>query len=336
MLMGAGGRWATYIFPIIAVIVGLVLHQKWPMVYIGFSLSLWWYAPFVRRVFDFHNGFNITSPVLLGPPIVALLSVMTLLRYTKDLRGSLYAPFLFVLAAIAYGYSIGLVNGGLVPASYSLLTWIAPVAFGVHLGIRWRSYEKVAAAVSRVFDFALPILAAYGIYQFIKLPAWDATWMRNAQMRSIGVPLPYLLRVFGTMNTPGPYASFLCCGILMALRHKGFWRYPGIALAMVSILLTSTRAAWIAFILGFIVQQLSQPVLKVPKKTIAIIVVALLALPLASASKFKDSILPRLSTLQDIEKDRSFNKRIAFTSSAATTIVESAEGAGLGNTGGAV
>ncbi|MBI3568279.1 MAG: O-antigen ligase family protein [Gemmatimonadetes bacterium] len=336
MLAGAGGRPASIAFAAIAALAALVLHQSDPVSYVNFTFWLWFISPFVRRVLDWHHGWNATSPVLLAPQVAALLAVITLARNLKELRGILFAPYLLVLAALGYGYMVGLVTVGAIPATYALLTWLAPALFGLQLAVMWRRYPELRASILRTFHVALPLLAAYGIYQFVRLPVWDATWMRNADMRSIGSPLPFLVRVFGTLNTPGPYAAVLLTGTLLILPYRGWLRYPAIALALVALLLTRTRSAWIAFILGVVVSQLSQPLGRIPKRTITLLAVSLMALPLAATPQFRNTILPRLNTLTNLRQDNSFVKRVEFSQETASSIVESAEGSGLGSTGGAI
>jgi hypothetical protein len=336
MLAGLGGRVVNYAYLAVAVFTGGVLYARSAGAYVSFTLWLLFVTPFVRRVFDLHHGWSPASPVLIAPPAVALFSVLTILRRFTALRGIMFAPYLLVIVAFGYGYSVGIINAGAVPATYALVTWLAPALFGLHVALNWRKYPEMAAAVRSTFVWALPILAAYGVYQFVKMPAWDAAWMMNADMKSIGIPRPFLARVFGTLNTPGPYAAFLAAGSLMLLPYKGNLRFVSIALAMVSLLLTRTRAVWIAFIIGLIVQQIGQPLARVPKKAIALIAVALLAIPVASMPQFSAIIAPRLKTLTNLSEDNSFKKRYNFSEAAASSIVETAEGYGLGTTGGAI
>jgi hypothetical protein len=304
--------------------------------YSSFCLWIWFLSPFVRRVFDYRHGWNATNPALLAPPLVAALSIFTLMRHARELRGRLFAPYLLILGALGYGYSVGLINAGLIPATYALLTWVAPLMFGVHLALSWRHYVEMTAAIRKTFAVALPILALYGIYQFVRLPAWDAQWMINADMKSIGTPLPFLVRVFGTLNTPGPYAAFLLAGMLMMLTGKGFVRFPGIAVAFVALLLARTRAVWIAFLIGLLMQQLSQPLVRLPRRLLTLVIVSVLAAPLTQIPSFRSTIVKRLSTLQNVSTDNSFIKRVAFSQENAGEIVETAEGNGLGTTGGAI
>jgi hypothetical protein len=168
------------------------------------------------------------------------------------------------------------------------------------------------------------------------MPVWDAQWMINADLKSIGSPLPFAVRVFGTLNTPGPYAAFLLAGVLMVLVDKGVIRFPGIAIALVALLLTRTRAVWVAFLIGLVMHQISQPVLKLPRRLVAIVIVTMLALPLTQIPQFRSTIVKRMSTLTSISSDNSFIKRVAFSQENAGEIVQTAEGNGLGTTGGAI
>ena len=336
MLAGLGGRAANIAYPLAAVMTAIVLLSRSPVMYSSFCLWLWFLSPFVRRVFDYRHGWNATNPVLLAGPIVAALSIITIFRHARDLRGRLYAPYLLVLAALGYGYSVGLINAGLVPASYALLTWIAPVIFGVHLALSWRHYAELNAAIRKTFAVALPVLATYGIYQFVRLPRWDSAWMINADLKSIGAPLPFLVRVFGTLNTPGPYAAFLLAGVLMLLVGKGYIRFPFIAIAIIALLLTRTRAAWIAFVIGLFVHQLSQPIVRLPRRLLTMVIVTILAAPLTQIPSFRSTIVDRLSTLKSVSSDNSFIKRVQFSQANASEIVQTALGNGLGTTGGAI
>ena len=336
LLAGVGGQLAAMVYVLIAILTGLVLIFRSPATYASFTLWLWFVTPFIRRVLDWRHGWNPTNPSLLAPPLVSMLGLLLLARYGRELRGILFAPFLLVLTALAYGYFVGIINSSLFAASYSLLTWLAPITFGIFLAASWRSYPELMVSVRRAFAIALPLLAAYGVYQFLRLPIWDSTWMRNADLKSLGPPLPLLMRVFGTLNTPGPYAAFLLSGMIVLLPSKGWLRYPAIAIGALALLLTRTRAVWIAFVIGLIVSQFSQPIVRLPKRTLTMLAIALLALPFVATPQFKNTILPRFNTLTNLRADNSFIKRVEFSQGTASGIVESAEGNGLGTTGGAV
>jgi len=335
LLLGLGGRAANLAYLALATVTALGLLLRDPEMYVSFTFWLYFLTPFVRRILDFRHGWNPTNPVLLAPPVVAGLAIYVIGRHARELRGVLFAPYLLILVALAYGYAVGAINAGSIPATYALVTWLAPVIFGIHLALSWRRYAEIRAALTRTFRWAIPVLAAYGIYQFVRLPAWDAAWMRWSDLHSIGAPLPYLVRVFGTLNTPGPFASVLAAGVLLLLTQRGSSRYLSIALALVALLLTRTRAVWVAFVIGILIEQLTQPIARLPKRTATLVIVVLLALPLLSIPKFRAQIMPRLSTLANISSDNSFIKRVQLSEQTANDVVETAEGNGLGLTGGA-
>ena len=335
LLAGLGGRPASVAYAVVAVLAGGFLYANSPSGYISFTLWLWFITPFVRRVLDMHHGWNPTSPVLLAPLAVAALSGLGVLRRIGELRGSLYAPFLLVFLALGYGYSIGGIKTGMLPATYALTTWLAPALFGLHIAINWRRYPEFSDAVRKTFKWALPLLAAYGVYQFVRMPRWDAMWMINADMQSIGAPRPFLARVFGTLNAPGPFGAFMCTGALILLPTKGRLKFISIGVAMIALLLARTRAAWVAFVIGLLVQQIGQPLKKLPRYAITLIAVTIVALPIVNMPQFSALIMPRLLSFTKLSEDNSFIKRYNFTKQAASGIVETAEGNGLGTTGGA-
>ena len=94
------------------------------------------------------------------------------------------------------------------------------------------------------------MFGGYGIYQFFFLAPWDAFWMRVVQMDSIGRPAPFEVRIFGTLNSPGPYADMLAASLLVALGASG--RLPWLAgmPAVVALLLSLVRAAWVGYAAG--------------------------------------------------------------------------------------
>jgi len=336
LLSGLGGKAASVAYAGAAVVAGVILFARSPGAYVSFTLWLWFITPFVRRVLDMHHGWSPTSPVLVAPLAVAGLAGIVVVRRIGELRGSLFAPYLLVFLALGYGYSVGGIKTGMLPATYALATWLAPALFGLHIGISWRRYPELSDAVRKTFKWALPILAAYGLYQFVRMPRWDALWMINADMQSIGQPLPFLARVFGTLNTPGPFGAFLCTGALILLPTKGRLRFLSIGIAMISLLLARTRAVWVAFVIGLFVQQIGQPLKKLPKYAITLLAVTIVALPIANMPQFSALIAPRLRSFTNLSQDDSFIKRYNFTKQAASGIVETAEGNGLGTTGGAI
>ncbi|MBX9928892.1 MAG: hypothetical protein K2X99_08265, partial [Gemmatimonadaceae bacterium] len=187
----------------------------------------------------------------------------------------------------------------------------------------------------RLFVWAVPILAAYGIYQFVRLPAWDAAWLQAARMNSVGPAIPFAFRVFGSLNTPGPFALVLLVVILASLGLKSRFQWVSLTLGVVAILLTRVRSSWVVFPIGLVVLQFGSSLRKLPKQWLIIIAVGALVLPVLNLADSRGSVLRRIMSLSDISEDRSFQRRVALTRGFANEIVDRAEGNGLGATGGA-
>ena len=126
-----------------------------------------------------------------------------------------------------YGYFIGVVNSGLVAASYDLLLWAVPISFGLVIASDWRSFPMYRDAIFSVFLWGGAILGGYGIYQYFNLLPWDAYWMRNADISSVGFPFPLLVRVFSTMNSSTPFAAMIIPTLLIVFVAGSSDSLPG-------------------------------------------------------------------------------------------------------------
>ena len=200
---GLGGRLFALFFVAAAAVAGLVAYYRAPTRYVVFVFALWFFTPFVRRVVDMHHGFQPASFMLMAPVLVTLISVLTIAYRARELRGSLMYPFVFMLTGVLYGFFIGVLKNGMFPATYALLTWVGPISFSMHLILSWRTLPALRKAFLDFLQWTIPVLGAYGIYQVVALPPWDQYWMVAANVASIGMPVPFGFRAFGTMNSPG-------------------------------------------------------------------------------------------------------------------------------------
>jgi hypothetical protein len=331
---GVGGRLFAPVFVGMAAVAGLTAYYRAPTRYIAFVYALWFFTPWVRRMVDMRYGFQPASFVLMAPVVVTLIALLTLAYRARELRGALMYPFAFTLVGVGYAYFVGVLQNGMLPATYALLTWIGPIAFGMHLILNWRIFPALRKAFLDFLQWAVPVLGAYGIYQVIVLPKWDRFWMIAADLGSIGPPVPFGFRAFGTMNSPGPYAVVLMMGILFLLGTARRGMVLSLTLAFVSLLLTRVRSAWIAVAIGLVVVQLFGSLRRTVRNWVFVLLMAGLALPVLSLDVFRESIAARLLSLTDLEDDSSVRTRIMLSQLAVQSIGLRAEGEGLGGTGG--
>lgn len=335
-LGGLGGRLFALFFVAAAAVAGLVAYYRAPTRYVVFVFALWFFTPFIRRVVDLHHGFQPASFVLAAPVVVTLIAGLTMVYRARDLRGSLMYPFGFMLAGVLYGYSIGVLKNGAFPATYALLTWVGPISFSVHLILNWRTLPALRKAFLDFLQWTIPVLGAYGIYQVVALPAWDQYWMVAANVASIGMPVPFGFRAFGTMNSPGPFAVVLLIGMLFLFGTARRGMVLSLTLALIALLLTRTRSGWVALAMGLFIIQFMGPLRRATRNWFFIVLMGVVALPVLSLDVFRDSITRRLLSFTALEDDSSVRQRVILSNLAIQEIGRRAEGAGLGSTGGAV
>jgi hypothetical protein len=333
-LAGGGGGLFPPLFVAVAVMAGLAAYYREPGRYVTLVYGLVFFTPWVRRVFDLRHGYSPTNVVLLAPVLVTLISALSILYRARELRGTMLLPFTFTLAAIGFGYAVGVLKNGMVPATYAMLTWVAPVTFAVHLNLNWRNFVKLRDAFLTFLQWALPVIAFYGIYQLVRPPAWDIYWMQSANVASVGAPAPYAFRAFGTLNMPGPYAVALLVGMIFLLGTNRRGTFMSLSLGLIALMLTRTRSSWVAFVEGLIIVQFMGPIRRMVRNWLLVLFMAVLAVPLLSLDVFRDSITSRLASFASISQDQSFDARKQLSYMSTQAIYASAEGEGLGATGG--
>lgn len=214
-------------------------------------------SPLLRRLADLGAGYDPAGLMLLGP-LAALLVPAAELRALLR-RGAAWpeggAPLVLMGLCATYGVAVSLVLGQLLPALTAAVKLAAPMLFGVWVQRRAAAGEgeAIAAAVGRAFLLALPAMGLYGLFQYLDPQPWDRAWMLHSGMDSIGVPEPFQVRVFATMNSPTSFAACAACGLLLAGFGRAGWLRALVALpALVGLLLSQVRAAWIGLAVGLL------------------------------------------------------------------------------------
>ncbi|MHB0961597.1 MAG: O-antigen ligase family protein [Gemmatimonadaceae bacterium] len=335
-LGGLGGRLFAVAFVAAAAVAGLVAYYRAPTRYVAFVFALWFFTPFVRRVVDLHHGFQPASFILVAPVLVTLIAGLTAVYRARELRGTLMYPFAFMLTGVLYGFFIGVLKNGMFAAAWALLAWLGPISFSMHLILNWRTLPAIRKAFLDFLQWTVPVLGAYGIFQVIALPAWDRYWMVAANLASLGLPVPFGFRAFGTMNSPGPYAVVLMIGMLFLLGTARRGMVISLTLALIALLLTRTRSGWVALGIGLFIILFMGPTRRATRNWFFILLMGMVAVPVLSLDVFRDSIARRLLSFTALEDDNSVRQRVMLSNLAIQEIGRRAEGEGLGSTGGAV
>lgn len=334
-LAGMGGQAFGPAWAIAATVTAFALVVRSPAGFLAFVVSLWFYTPLVRRVLDFHHGFLPANLALAAPVLASAVAILTVLRHAREMRGILFAPLLLVIAAITYGFLVGVLRNGTVPAFYAYLTWLGPALVGIHTALHWRRYPELRDVFLKTLAWSLGPAALYGIVQFVLLPPWDYAWMVATDLRSIGAPQPFSVRVFGSMSMPGTFAVVMEVGLLLLLSAQVRGRLPSLVLGFIGLLLSRIRTAWLGFVFGLVLQLITQPVRRLPRNWITLFVIGLLSLPVITLPRFREGIAERISSFSAGRQDLSVRSRVMTARAGYSLVLDYAEGAGLGATGSA-
>ena len=248
MMLGAASI-ARLLYPVYALALVLLVLARWPASYPAVCLGVSAFAPFLRRIADFHAGFQLTSPVLLAPLVVLLPTLLALLRRILTPGGALSGAFAVMTACISYGAVLALVEGKLIQGLYEPAWWLLPPALAAYVIERRAEVDAIRRSVIWALLIILPIITVYGVIQFASPAAWDIVWMLNVDNATFGRPAPYEVRVFSMLNSPGICAVFVAYAMIL-LSGEGIL---GLLVSMATLpllMLTLLRAGWVAFAIG--------------------------------------------------------------------------------------
>jgi hypothetical protein len=321
--------------PVLAMLIALSLYFTRPILYVQYSLWTWFLAPLVRRLVDWRFGYTEPNFVLLAPLLVSAVAAFTLILPNR--RPSARIPVSFVLcgAAIFYGFVVGMALSPSAETVYGLFNWLCPMLFGLHLFFTWTQHQQYPAAISRVFLWAILLLGLYGLFQYFAPPIWDRYWLENnllgGQSLSFGRPEPFQIRVWSTLNSPGPFANFMVVGLLLLFSLRSFVKLPAAIAGYFSLLLSLVRTAWLSWFVGlFVFLRKSNP--RVIVRVLALGVLLILCLlPWINDPRVSHLLGDRLDTFSDVRQDDSFQQRLSMYRVLASDALAHPFGYGLSN-----
>lgn len=334
ILTGAG-QVLNLAFPVGALAVGALLYFRYPILYVGFTWWLWFLTPFVRRLSDYHSSFTDPSPILLTPYLVSCVTLVTLWQNLPKLHRQGSLPFILAMIGIFYGFLVGLINRSPIAVGIGLMDWLAPVLFGYHIFVNWRSYPAYLRNIQRIFLWGMLIMGIYGVIQYLIAPEWDRFWLTNVIELTggnsfFGSPEPRGIRVFSTMHSSEPFGSFLAAALLFLLNGQGPLNRSALAIGHLALLLTTVRSAWLGWLTGLLVLMTSLKEKYQIRLVIIVVVMSLLIIPLAMVEPFASAIGARITSLSDLGSDHSANARISLYRETIDQALTSLLGQGIG------
>ena len=263
------------------------------------ALTLYVFAPFLRRLVDVGIGFDPSGVMLLGPVLAIAIPTIELTRLLThwEKEDEALLPLLLVGACITYGMLLSAFQGDFGPLGTAALKMYTPLLYGVWIMRRARHDPSALDAVSSSFFVLAPIIGIYGIWQYVSPADWDRYWMLSVSgaISVLGRPEPYQVRVFSMMNSPASFGTYAGCGLLLFGFCRSGWKALLLGLAVVpGLLFTYYRTAWISAVLGiFYCAWFGRTRERAGLIAVATVVITVLA---AGSSDFGDAIVERLAT----------------------------------------
>ena len=330
-ILAGVGKILNLVFPAGSLAVGVFLYFRYPFLYLSFMWWMWFLTPLVRRLADYKSSFTDPSPLLLAPYLVTAVTLVNVWQYLPTIyrRGGL--AFILSFLGVFYGFCVGLIYRSPVQVGIALLEWLAPLLISFHFFVNWQDYPHYRKIIQRTFLWAVLVLGAYGIFQYLVAPEWDRVWLINADINSAGRPFPLEIRVWSTMNAPAPFGMVMMAGLLLLFNTTGVLYLPASAMGYLSFFLSRVRSAWGGWIIGFFLLALSLKTQFKIRLIVTVIIIATCVIPLTLIEPFSEQITSRFETLSNVENDVSAQARAETYQNLLGSALSSWFGEGLGS-----
>jgi len=319
---------AVVIYPASSFLICLFLIKRSKAAYAAFACSLWFITPFIRRLAEWRGGGTLTA-VMIAPYVAICVAGLALVPRLSQVLTRRTMPLLFALAAVCYGIFVGILHLKFTGLPQAVIAWVLPPIFALFLFGERTGYEAIYKAFERTMVAGLFVIGAYGIYQFFLLPEWDAQWMIQSDLQSIGLPEPFQVRVFSTLNSPQVFGAFCAAGLLIALRSNLKIRYFAIPVGFISLILSLSRTAWMGLSAGIIYvfcMISNRQRVRIVMAAGCCFAVSLVAL---QVPEVKSIVTMRFNSLTDPQHDSSYEARVHDYNTVVQTMIDNPFGHGL-------
>jgi putative inorganic carbon (hco3(-)) transporter len=305
-------------------------------------ISLWIASPEIRRVYDWNFGFSEVSPIAILPLIAVFPHIVSLLYGGgwKRLSRPIAIAAILWITGFTYALVLGLVYGNGLPALYAYANFVLPIAVGLWMAADASSFDVAIVRVTRFLFAAATAVSLYGMYQFARLPAWDAYWLQSIahESRAFGLPMPYEVRVFSVLNSPGTLGAALAITLIASLPFLSIrkpWVLIQAVIWLVTFGLTRDRTGWLVLAVGLVVYLAiarGRLVLVRSAGVLALILVSSVGIVTFYSGNVRvlDTMTSRLDSLQDLSNDVSVIDRERLYEDRLGDLAVAPFGQGLG------
>ena len=328
----AGGSASQYVIPACSTIAAYVLARISPRYYINYVWWTFFVACLIRRYSDYRTTYTEGNLILAAPALAVLPAVLPLLRRSLW-RMPEVLPFKLAIAVIVYGCLLGVLYISPKALAIAALSWVVPIVFGLYTFTTLNidtGRDELIGSMRQTFAWALVVMSFYGVLQYVIAPGWDTMWITDSKISSVGSAEPYGFRVFSTMNGPGALAITLVAGLIWIVGMTGVLPLVAGAAGLITLLLTSVRAGWLALVIGgslFVVRQRR----KLGRIVIVLIVGGMCISGAMVIDPIRELLQPRFESFIKLGDDTSYQERQAGYAQMVGFIEASPFGTGLGS-----
>lgn len=336
IIAGLGGAMNS-LSAAVMLLVGISILATRPTQAPLYLLALVAFNRWVRRITDWNVGeFSQTPLTSIVPELFCLILLLFVFGQWKSIPRQLRIGTCLIAGAVGLALGVGITNG--IGAIFEALTWSAPL--GLFLFLVWLRPD-ISTIVSwfRGMVVIAIICVAYGWYQWLVLPPWEAFWVIESDMASMGAPEPRRSRFYSTFSGPGRVQQFAGLALLLMLVDKRV--RPGgnalwlaiTAFLMSGILMGRVRSVWLTLMMASLiymaVTRFSEKIRLVIVTTL-VVIAGFVALPVIPGGA---AVVDRLDSLTNLAEDGSFNGRVEFSQRAIGMIISRPYGFGMGASG---
>lgn len=301
------------LYPALAFGAAGVLYARRSPWYPGLCVWLFAASPLVRRLSDFHLGFEPASTVLLAPYVACLWAGLSAFAYCLGPRPRFAGAFIVMLGCVLYGLAVSVFDGRMFAGAVEALKWAVGPLFALHIIAHPElrpAFRRVAVAA---FVSAGLAMSLYGVAQFLSPAPWDAEWVANIRqigMTSAGVPEPFGIRVFATMHSAGSLGAFLMAAMVFVPMLPAALALPCLLPIMLAIGLCQYRTVWAGTLVAIACVALLGPARERMRIVLCAIAVMLSLGALSAVPEVQHTLGERLRSLTELGSDESGEERL--------------------------
>jgi putative inorganic carbon (HCO3(-)) transporter len=302
---------------------------------IPYILLVWVICPEIRRIQDWMEGtYHSVSLLSIAPLLTSAVVIIPILSKLHQMDSRINKSLIYLAIVLLYGSLIGLTKNGS-GSLYDLANYLIPILLIPYAALSKFDSKALDRLLIAFSDTAI-LIAVYGIIQYVMVPPWDAFWMNHVEMTSIGKPLPLEIRVFSTLNSPGPAGTYLASALapmILDKRWRGSLGWIGVILVTVGLLITLVRSAWVMLFIDIVIYtavSAGRQKWKLIAQLTAVIGAMYVIIPKLPGAQ---GLVDRLSTMTAIQDDHSYNERLDFFHTVFPMLFAKPQGLGLGSIG---